>query len=815
VNFLSTIFPPGAAGESAMPYTSSVQGDPTKAKFAYSRSLGEDTDNFFCVSSVNLGDRDTPRRRKEDVVAFHVLVVDDVGTKIKPAFVTNLIGKPSYVLETSPGNYHWGYILTEPCVDLSKANGLVRAAGKKLGSDANDLNRVVRLPVGTNSKPKYMKDGEPFRCELKVWQPERRVDIDYLMSQLDGSPVAVTTKTLKQYIPDPADDLVLAALDAWGFLLSQTMNDGAYPLNCPWSDEHTDGDPKGAYYIPGAELPQRRFYCHHHTCASRTFDDLVVFLNLAVNEVEAVFAAAEFKGITGTDAAPPSTATVEPVDDEPVTDGLGEALGFTDDDRNDALGELFTDPDPRNDGQIYLDNTMAALTGSPPLTEPIGEPSPNPENSVSDDPRIERPWHEGSVEEWHPMRGAMPSEPPERQWLFDDLVLDRIPWMLAGEGGAGKSRLMLALAIAVATGRSFGPFTPGRKGRVLFLSKEDDREEVRHRYVAQIRLWHEYESFTEEELIDLAENLWIPEGIDHLNLGDGVEAGAQHRLREQVEWLVERDRTRGVPLEAIDSTAPILLTIVDPLGQWWDDEGDQGRGMNSQEGAATMISQLRSMKRLAAGGAFGGREWERDLPAASIVSVHHHNKLGGVTGSAQIKDFHRAVFQVSLADGRSDGRRLVRVTLTKANASSRVGDSYYFELVADGALWPADPEAEALMVSRDRAVLLIHRRGLQNEISRVELKKALQDEGTSRRVAESAVGEFEELDEDLLIAYGIELRGTPKRRRFAAVAPLAEGVIPGVDLADLPTTPEVGDVSDLGDGTEGEPADGALDALFA
>ena len=409
------------------------------------------------------------------------------------------------------------------------------------------------------------------------------------------------------------------------------------------------------------------------------------------------------------------------------------------------------------------------------------------------------------------MRGAMPSEPPEREWLFNDLVLDRVPWMLAGEGGAGKSRLMLALGIAVATGRAFGPFVPGRKGRVLFLSKEDDREEVRHRYVAQLRLWHEYEPFSEDELIDLAENLWVPEGIDHLNLGDGVERGAQHRLREHVEWLRDRDRTRGVTLAELDASAPVLLTIVDPLGQWWDDEGDQNKGMNTQEGAATMISQLRSMKRLAAGGAFGGREWERDLPAASIVSVHHHNKLGGVTGSAQIKDFHRAVFQVSLADNRSDGRRLVRMTLTKANASSAVGDDFYFELLEGGALWPADPEGEVLMVTRDRAVLIMHRQGLQVEISRVDLKKALQNEGASRRVADSAVAEFEELDEQTLIDYGIELRGTAKRRRFAAVATLREGVIEGVDPAELPTWGlDTGEkVEQLTDDNQG-----ALDALF-
>jgi hypothetical protein len=43
---------------------------------------------------------------------------------------------------------------------------------------------------------------------------------------------------------------------------------GKYRIACPWGDEHTNGDPFGAYFrgpIPGAEV-EFVFGCGHDTC---------------------------------------------------------------------------------------------------------------------------------------------------------------------------------------------------------------------------------------------------------------------------------------------------------------------------------------------------------------------------------------------------------------------------------------------------------------------------------------------------------------------------------------------------------------------
>lgn len=53
--------------------------------------------------------------------------------------------------------------------------------------------------------------------------------------------------------------------------------------------------------------------------------------------------------------------------------------------------------------------------------------------------------------------------------------------ILAGDGDSGKSWLAMAMCIAVASGRSIGPFTPDRSGPVLYLDYETSVQEARRR----------------------------------------------------------------------------------------------------------------------------------------------------------------------------------------------------------------------------------------------------------------------------------------------------------------------------------------------
>lgn len=75
---------------------------------------------------------------------------------------------------------------------------------------------------------------------------------------------------------------------------------------------------------------------------------------------------------------------------------------------------------------------------------------------------------------------------PNRDWLVEDLAPTETVTLLTGDGGTGKSLLALQLAVAVASGSAW----VGRKvdqGRVVYITAEDDADELHRRLVAVCR----------------------------------------------------------------------------------------------------------------------------------------------------------------------------------------------------------------------------------------------------------------------------------------------------------------------------------------
>jgi hypothetical protein len=89
----------------------------------------------------------------------------------------------------------------------------------------------------------------------------------------------------------------------------------------------------------------------------------------------------------------------------------------------------------------------------------------------------------------HPANGRVDASmmaPPARDWLIDGMLLSGKSAILAGLSGLSKTQLALQLSISAAIGALFA----GRAtqlGRVLFLSGEEDREELQRRINAVIR----------------------------------------------------------------------------------------------------------------------------------------------------------------------------------------------------------------------------------------------------------------------------------------------------------------------------------------
>ncbi len=244
------------------------------------RSKHEPGPWYYCVSTVRRTRRDTfPRRRMEDLMSAWVLPCDDVGTKADPPPV-----EPSYIIETSGGNYQYGYFI-DP-FDVTDAAGaayydaclLALAAAGYNDPGCRGAARIVRLPGSLH------KTG--FVARLTEWSPDRTWPLKGLMRAM-GVKVdnRLVERRRRQLEPSPlalgdVADPLLDWLSENGYTLG-THTDTWVHLRCPWQDGHTGGQ-GGATATGYSPLDYghfgRSFNCFHGHCQGRTVGDLAQFI---------------------------------------------------------------------------------------------------------------------------------------------------------------------------------------------------------------------------------------------------------------------------------------------------------------------------------------------------------------------------------------------------------------------------------------------------------------------------------------------------------------------------------------------------------
>lgn len=201
-NFIAAVFGNLLNGASAV--VCSKSGDPALGGWmpmpaAKVHGCAANMNNYFNCATFMAASDGTYHARKDSAVAFHCLVLDDVGTKV----ARNGLGgvTPSWVLETSPGNYQVGFILVSPLTiadDVARLQNAAIAAGL-CDPGANGMTRWVRLPVGINGKPKYKtSEGKRFQCRLTEWHPEVRYTVDELVVglklKMDAAPTGLSVE---------------------------------------------------------------------------------------------------------------------------------------------------------------------------------------------------------------------------------------------------------------------------------------------------------------------------------------------------------------------------------------------------------------------------------------------------------------------------------------------------------------------------------------------------------------------------------------------------------------------------------------------
>ena len=81
--------------------------------------------NYFSLASFKPCSEKKYRRQKRYFAAQHAVMLDDVGTKA--VGLDRLTLTPSWLLETSPGNFQAGYIFREPIIDGAIVERLMKS----------------------------------------------------------------------------------------------------------------------------------------------------------------------------------------------------------------------------------------------------------------------------------------------------------------------------------------------------------------------------------------------------------------------------------------------------------------------------------------------------------------------------------------------------------------------------------------------------------------------------------------------------------------------------------------------------------------
>ncbi len=231
---------------------------------------------LYCVSTVARAEK--LRRRIVDARRAFVLPCDDIGTKaIAPPV------EPSYILETSPDNFQYGFLIDPYDVSTPAGAAFYDACLAGLADAGfNDpgvrsASRVIKLPGAVH------KSG--FITRMVDWSPARSWPLEDLMAEMGVEPSLAVARARRVDRPGRHVDLkdvndpILDWLEARGYVHGESNH--WIVISCPWAHLHggASGDERTtAGYSPlDYHLLGRAFKCHHsHGHRTQDFFNWVV-----------------------------------------------------------------------------------------------------------------------------------------------------------------------------------------------------------------------------------------------------------------------------------------------------------------------------------------------------------------------------------------------------------------------------------------------------------------------------------------------------------------------------------------------------------
>ena len=254
---------------------------------------------YYATSTCHTDEEGKLYNRKGLFRGFYVLVLDDIGTKVPVEDIPELL-KPTYIIESSEGNYQYGYVLKEPVRDLEAAELLVQLCYEAGLSDNGGkmATKLVRLPEGVNGKA---GDKKEFRVRLihmdgPLWEPQAILDAieakvswsdileDAMRVAKSRTNMSSGTSLWSPVKPQAASlDGIIDPVLEWLYeseYIIQDTGDWVH-IQCPWAHNHTDPNQTSAGYNPlgRGDAPERRgFHCFHDSCAANKTLEFLQFI---------------------------------------------------------------------------------------------------------------------------------------------------------------------------------------------------------------------------------------------------------------------------------------------------------------------------------------------------------------------------------------------------------------------------------------------------------------------------------------------------------------------------------------------------------
>lgn len=229
-DFLASIFGslkgddrPVVCGISGNPRTapgSSWMGQPWVPGTIVTEEPGQN--RYFSLATFNRDAHGKYKRQKKQFAGLTAIMLDDIGTKAPDRSRLDAL-PPTWLIETSPGNFQAGYAFSEPVTDLCVAdalmNGVILAGLCDKGANG-PWTRYARLPVAVNGK-----HTPAFACRLVEWHPELRYSPEEIVAGLKldlAKPAETRSKSPSRsggtpsgsviYMPRPAENPIVTIL---------------------------------------------------------------------------------------------------------------------------------------------------------------------------------------------------------------------------------------------------------------------------------------------------------------------------------------------------------------------------------------------------------------------------------------------------------------------------------------------------------------------------------------------------------------------------------------------------------------------------